>query len=185
MVCQWFEWQLSPQVSWTLLSILSDLNNAVDWIGSTRPSNPVPVPILLLLYQEYKLQLVLPSFSCSTFFMFSCKVSVLIFLFAYFQFYSLVCSDSTVRHLARSLFFSRSGLLTVFTWSVCILILLISLTRWQFFTSVLSGSLSLEPAWQKVSWSLQDSSHDSRRSKQGCSLDGLHWYSNFKVIHPL
>ena len=36
-----FHWSLSdnkpPQVSWTLLSILAVLNNAVDWMVSTRP----------------------------------------------------------------------------------------------------------------------------------------------------
>ena len=38
----------SPQASWTLLSILPDLNKAVVWMVSTcpLPSLPVPVPIL-------------------------------------------------------------------------------------------------------------------------------------------
>ena len=43
-----FHWSLSemksPQVSMTLLSILTDLNNIVVWMVSTRP----PVPLIVL-----------------------------------------------------------------------------------------------------------------------------------------
>ena len=52
-----FEWQ---QVSWTLLSILAILNNAVVWMVSTRLSPLVTVLLLslllfLLLQQQQKL----------------------------------------------------------------------------------------------------------------------------------
>ena len=50
-----FHWSLSdsnsPQISWTLLSILADLNNAVVWTVSTRPvisksSSPCTNPLV-------------------------------------------------------------------------------------------------------------------------------------------
>ena len=57
-----FNWSLidskSPQVSSTLLRILTDLNNAVDWTVSLFPCPSVLVPILWWLYQEHQLQLV-------------------------------------------------------------------------------------------------------------------------------
>ena len=37
MVIHWSFNDKSPQVSWTLFSILADLNNAVVWTVSTRP----------------------------------------------------------------------------------------------------------------------------------------------------
>ena len=53
----------SPQVSWTLLSILVDLNNAVVWMISTHPlisKSPNPVLILQWQYQVRQLQLASP-----------------------------------------------------------------------------------------------------------------------------
>ena len=41
--------------------------------------------------------------------------------------------------------------------------------------------LLMEFEWQQVSSSLQDSSQYSVRSKQCCSLNGLHSSSNFQV----
>ena len=46
-----FHWSLnnskSPQVSWTLLSILADLNNAVVWMVSACPPTSKPLEIVL------------------------------------------------------------------------------------------------------------------------------------------
>ena len=59
----------SPQVSRTLLSILTDLNTAVVWTVSIRPSifnSPNPLTkSLWRLFQVHQLQSVSPSLSCS------------------------------------------------------------------------------------------------------------------------
>ena len=58
-----------------------------------------------------------------SFFQFSSKVEVLILLFIFFQFYSVVRPYSKVHNLANSLFLLliiiRSGLLAEIRWSVC------------------------------------------------------------------
>ena len=57
------------------------------------------------------------------FFQFSSKIKVLILLFPFFQFYSVVSWDSKFDNFTNSLFFLliiiRSGLLAEITWSVC------------------------------------------------------------------
>ena len=68
-----------PQVSRTLPSILTDLNNAVIWIVSNLPppsisAPPALLPILGGLFQVHHLQLVSPSPSGSIAFLFSGKV---------------------------------------------------------------------------------------------------------------
>ena len=98
----------SPQVSRTLLSILSLLNNAVVWMVSTQPStskssssfnNPLvtapkgPITIGIIV-----------TFMFHSFFQFSSKVEVFILLFTFFQFYSVVSRDSKVDNFAISLF---------------------------------------------------------------------------------
>ena len=49
-----FHWRLSDnksrQVSWTLLSILADLTNAVVWTISTRPGNFTSLSQLPILW---------------------------------------------------------------------------------------------------------------------------------------
>ena len=64
-----FYWSLSdskyPQVSWTILSILADLNNQSCSFNSLLfPSLPVPLIILRGLSQMHQLQLVSTWFSC-------------------------------------------------------------------------------------------------------------------------
>ena len=99
----------SPQVSKTLLSILVDLSNAVFWKVSTLPliskssshcTNPlvsVPrVPIITSIDITFMLH---------SFFQFPRKVQLLIFLFAFLQFYIVVCRNSKVHYSAGSLFF--------------------------------------------------------------------------------
>ena len=104
-----FHWSLSdsksPQVSRTLLSILAVFNNAVVWMVSTRP--PTSKSVMPFSYfakstnhmwysrHPHVLQL----------FQFSSKVEVLILLFTFFQFYSVVSRDSKVDNFANSLLF--------------------------------------------------------------------------------
>ena len=107
-----FHWSLSDskslQVSRTLLSILGVLNNAVVWMVSTRPltsksssslNNPlvtVPkAPITIVIYV---------TFMFHSFFQSPSKVEVLILLFTFFQFYSVVSQDRKVDHFANFLF---------------------------------------------------------------------------------
>ena len=54
-------------------------------------------------------------------------------------------------------------------------------TPWEFFTSVLTDSSSLEFEWQVFS-SLQDSSQYSSCSQYCCCLDGLQLSSFFQVL---
>ena len=60
------------------------------------PSPPGLLIILQLLCQEHQTQLVQSSLTCSTAFQFSSKVEVLILLFKFFQFYSLLSRDGKV-----------------------------------------------------------------------------------------
>ena len=105
-----FHWGLSdsksPQVSRTLLSILAVFSNAVVWMVSTRPptsksSRPFNNP----LGTVPKAPIMIGIIVTFMFFQFSSKVKVLISLFIFFQFYSVVCRDSKVDNLADFLFF--------------------------------------------------------------------------------
>ena len=61
--------------------------------------------ILWRLYQELHLQVILLSISYPTiFFQFLRMVFIIIFLFVFFQFYSVVCRDSKVHNSVRTLF---------------------------------------------------------------------------------
>ena len=103
-----FHWSLSdsksPQVPRTLLSILAVLNNALVWMVYTRPAtskssgpfkNPkAPITIGIIV-----------TFMFHNFFQFFGKVEVLILLFTFFQFYSVVNRDSKVDNFSDSLLF--------------------------------------------------------------------------------
>ena len=65
------------------------------------------------------------SLSCSTVFQFATNANVLILLFTFFQFYSVVSRDGKVHNFASSLFcfaidYYKSGRLTEIGWSVCV-----------------------------------------------------------------
>ena len=119
-----FHWRLSdrksPQVSRTFLSILSVFNNAVVWMVSTRPptsksSSPFNNPLVTVPNEPIPIAIIV-TFMFHSFFQFSSKVKVLISLFTFFRFYSVVSRDSKVDNFANSLFFflliiKRSGLL--------------------------------------------------------------------------
>ena len=126
-----FHWSLSdsksPQVSTTLLSILAVLNNAVVWMVSSQPptsksSSPFSNPLVTVLKAPITIGIIVTcmfhSFSNS-------QVEVLILLFTFFQFYSVVSRNSKVDNFANSLFFFlliiiKSGLLAKIRWSVCV-----------------------------------------------------------------
>ena len=105
-----FQWSLndsrSPQVSRTLLSIMAVFNNAVVWMVSTRsPTSKSYRPFNYHLVKSitqnwYNCHLHIPQF-----FQFFSKVKVLISLFTFFQFYSVVCRDSKVDNVAVLLLF--------------------------------------------------------------------------------
>ena len=108
-----FLWSLSdsksPQVSRTLLSILTVLKNAIVWMVTTHPpisksSSPVNNPLVTVPKVPITISIIV-TFMFHFFFQFSSKVKVLILLFTFFQFYSVVSWDSKVHNFASSLFF--------------------------------------------------------------------------------
>ena len=86
----------TPQVSWTHLSILTDLNGAVVWMVSTCPfiSNPSSLfsnPLVTTKNNNdkwYKRRFHVPRFFSIP------KVEVLIFFLIFFQFYFVVSQES-------------------------------------------------------------------------------------------
>ena len=126
-----FHWSLSdsksPLVSRTLLSSLAVLNKAVVWMFSTRPRNsksssPFNSPLVTVPNASISIGIIV-TFVFHSFFHSPSKVLVLIILFTYFQFYSVVSLDSKVDYFASSLFLLitiGSGLLAEIRWSVCI-----------------------------------------------------------------
>ena len=99
----------SSQVPRTLLSILAILNNAVVWMVSTRPptsrpSSPFSNPLVTVPKAPITIGIIVTCMFHS-FFLFPSKDFVVIFLFTFFQFYSLVSRDSKVHNFASSLFF--------------------------------------------------------------------------------
>ena len=89
----------SSQESKTLLSILAVLNNVVVYILSTRPptsksSSPFSNPLFTVPNAPITIGIVVTCMFHSFFFQSSSKVEVLILLFTFFQFYSVVSQDS-------------------------------------------------------------------------------------------
>ena len=108
-----FHWSLreskSPQLSRTLLSILTVFKNAVVWMVSTRPptsksSSPFNNPSVTVPKAPIAIGTI-DTFMFHSFFNISSKVEVLILLFIFFQFYSVVSRDSKVHNFANSLLF--------------------------------------------------------------------------------
>ena len=100
-----FLWSLSDRksslVSRTLLSILSILSNVVVWIVSTRPPT---FKSSSLFSNSFSYSSIRTIYNCHLhvpyFFQFPSKVEVLILLFTFFQFYSVVSRDSKVDNFA-------------------------------------------------------------------------------------
>ena len=129
-----FHWILSdsksPQVSRTLLSILAVLNDAVVWMVSTRPpisksSSPYRNPLFTVPNASITTGIIVTCMFLS-FFQFPSKVEILILIFTFFQFYSVVSRYSKVDYFTSSLLFFlliiiESGLLAGIGWSFCML----------------------------------------------------------------
>ena len=107
-----FHWNLSdsksPQVSRTLLIILADLNNAIIKMLSTPPltyksSSPFINPLMTVPKVQMTIGIII-TFMFHNSFQFPTKVQVLILLFIFFQFYSVVSQDSKVHNFASSFF---------------------------------------------------------------------------------
>ena len=116
-----FHWSLSyskpPRVSRTLLGILAYLNNEVVWMVTTRPvisksSSPFINPLVTVPRAPITIGKTV-IFMFHNFFQFPSKAQVLIFLFTFFQFYSVVSRDSKVTIL-QVLFFCCWLLLLLF-----------------------------------------------------------------------
>ena len=104
-----FHWRLSdsksPQVSRTRLSILAVFNNAIVWMVSTRPptsksSRLFNNPLVTVPKAPITIGIIVTFMFHSFFFQFSSKVEVLISLFTFSQFCSVV------RQFCRFSFFS-------------------------------------------------------------------------------
>ena len=96
----------SPQVSKTLHSIL---NNAVDWIVSTclpnsKSYSPFNNPLVTIPKAPITIGIIV-TFMFHSFFQFPSKADVLILLFTFSQFYSVVSRDSQVHNLQIFYFF--------------------------------------------------------------------------------
>ena len=98
----------SSQVSGILLCILAVLNNVLVWMVSSRPptskfSSPFDNHLVTIPNAPITIGTIVTCMFHS-FFQFPSKVQVLILLFTFFQFYSVVRQDSKVDNFANSLF---------------------------------------------------------------------------------
>ena len=103
-----FHWSLSdskcPQVSRTILSILTVLNNAVVWMVSTRPPTSKPArpfsnPLVTVPKAPITIGINVTSMF-HRFLQFASKVEVRILLYTFFLFYSVVSQDSKIDNFA-------------------------------------------------------------------------------------
>ena len=130
-----FHWSLSdsksPQVSRTLISILAVLNNDVVWMVSTHPSTSTSSwsfnnPLVTVPKAPITIGIIV-TFMFHSFFQFPSKVEVLILLFTFFQFYSMVSSywniaKMKISSMLRNKRRKRNSLLTIVTcqlWNPC------------------------------------------------------------------
>ena len=110
-----------------LLNILADLNDAVVWmVVLLFPSPPVPLLILWWLYEDYHIQWVWLSLSCSTVSFVPLQGQGIFPFFFSVSFSSTMWSAGTANSTILQILFSfmliiiRSWLLAKFRWSVCI-----------------------------------------------------------------
>ena len=115
----------SPQVFRTLLNTLAVLNNAVVWMVSARPptsksSSPFYSPLVTVPNAPITTGIIVTFMFHSLFFLFPSKTEVLILLFTFFQFYSVVGQHSKAYTFASFLLITiRSGRLAEIRWSFC------------------------------------------------------------------
>ena len=114
---------MSPQVSGTFLSIMAVL---IFWMVSTFPptSSPFNNPLVTVPKAPNTIGTVV-TFMFHSFFQFPCKAQLLILLFTFFQFYSVVSRNSKGDNFANSLFF-------------CWLIIIIIVHSLELFLSALA-----------------------------------------------
>ena len=148
-----FYWSLSdyksPQVSWTLLSILAVLNNAVIWMVSTRPptsksSSPFSNPLVTVPNAPITIGIIVTCMFHSLFNSLA-RPRYLSFFSHSFSFilWSAGTAKSIVLQVLSFFFFLliiiKSGLLTGIRWSVIIIIIsCFSVVRCDFFTPELA-----------------------------------------------
>ena len=125
-----FHWSVSdsksPQVSWTLLSILAVLNNIVIWMVSTRPPNfksfsPFNNPLVTVPNAPITIGIIVTSMFHS-FFNFRARSRYLSFFSYSFSFILQLAGTANSTNLQVLLFLLiilRTGLLVEIRWSVC------------------------------------------------------------------
>ena len=125
-----FHWSLSdsksPQLFRTLLHVLTDPNNAVVRMVSTGPlisksSTPCTNPLMTVPSAPITIGIT-ATVKFHSFFQFLSKVQVLISLFAFLQYYSMVCRDTKVHNSTSCIFLltiTSSGHLAKIRSSVC------------------------------------------------------------------
>ena len=110
-----------PQISKTLLCILTNLNNALVWIFLLFLCLPAPLSIFWGLLHEHQLQLISPSPSCSIIFNSLARSGYLSFFSLSFDFtlwYAWLASSQIVNFSFLLLTVSRSRGLVEIRWSV-------------------------------------------------------------------
>ena len=118
-----FHWSLgdskSPQVSRTLLSILAVLSDTLVWMVFTSPpTSKSSSPLVIVPDAPITICIIVTCMFHSFCFFFNslAKVEVLILLFTFFWFYSVVSRDSKV-DILQILFFFCGLLLVLVFWS--------------------------------------------------------------------
>ena len=144
----------------------------------------------------------------SQFFQLPDKVKQLIFLFVFFQYYSMVSRYKQCQQLGMFSFscwllqtqvvwprlsdpfisqnprgfcasFSRTDS-GLYIYHLFVMVKLQFLSLWEFFTSANADGFQLDFEWQQVSSSLQDSAQ-----RECCCLDSLHPFRYFQVLQSL
>ena len=181
-----FLWSVSDskslQFSRSLLSILSDLNNAVIWTVSTRPINSkYSRPCINPLVTVPREQITIGIIDTFMFYSFFNSLARSRYLSVFSHSFAGTAKYTILQVLSFSLIIIRSGRLAKIRWFVSIIIII----PLEFFTSALADGLLLEFEWQQVSSSLQYSSQYSGCSQLCCSLDGLHSSPNLQFLQSL
>ena len=89
---------------------------------TSKSSSPFNNPLVIVLKTPITISIIV-TFMFHSFFNSFARSRLLILLFTFFQFYSVVSPDSKVHNFASSLFLLitiRSGLLAEIRWSVCV-----------------------------------------------------------------
>ena len=133
MVSHWcLNDSLSPQVSWTFLSILADYNNAVVWMVSTCLLISMSFCPFINHFGTVRTTPITTGISVAFMFLdiFSSLPCLGMYIsFRMFKFYFVVCRDGKVHNSAGSLFFffffffftiTKSVRIAEIRWSVCI-----------------------------------------------------------------